>query len=98
MDSPPLTPRRAVLVCITAVLTALMCAGMCAAAVLTPAPAAVVPFVAIVCVCCPMVTGWELPGAVEALRGRRLNAEAAALADLRRGLALLPETDHPLGL
>ena len=75
-----------------------MSATICAIAVLTPAPAAVVPIVALVCVCCPMLAALELPSALAALRRRAENHEAHALDALRRSLAQLPETEHPLGL
>jgi hypothetical protein len=39
-----------------------------------------------------MAVAYELPGAVLALRAHR-----RACAALRRGLAELPETPHPLG-
>jgi hypothetical protein len=96
-QSPP-SRRQAVLVCFAAVVTALMCAGVCAAAVLVPAPATVVPVVVAVCVGCPMFAAWELPKAVSALRMRRRKHDARALAALRRSLEQLPETEHPLGL
>lgn len=89
-----LTRRQAVVICITVTLTALMCAGMCAAAVIVPAPTAVVPVIAVVSVACPMVGAWQLPAAVAALRRPRGDD---ALESLRRALDGLPETEHPLG-
>jgi hypothetical protein len=68
---------------------------VCAAATLTPAPSAVVPLVALICVGCPMFASWEVPPALAALRARRGNK---ALAMLRESLDRLPEVEHPLGL
>jgi hypothetical protein len=98
MPRRPLTRLQAVLTCAAAAITALMSAVICAIAVLTPAPAVVVPIVALVCVCCPMLAALELPRALAALRRRGEHHEAHALHTLRRSLAQLPETEHPLGL
>jgi hypothetical protein len=98
MASPARTRHQARLICLTAAVTALMCAGVLAAAVLVPAPAAVVPVVVAVCICCPMLAAWELPGAISALRRRGAAAEKHAVATMRRALDRLPETEHPLGL
>jgi len=87
-----LSPGRARLVCLSAVAMALACAGLIVVAVLVPPPAAIVPLLALVCIGCPMAVAYELPGAVLALRAHR-----RACAALRRGLAELPETPHPLG-
>jgi hypothetical protein len=95
--SPP-SRRQALLVCFAAVVTALLCAGVCAAAVLVPAPATVVPMVVAVCIGGPIFATWEVPRAVAALRTRRRKHDAKALAALRRSLDALPETEHPLGL
>jgi hypothetical protein len=97
MASVHLTRRQASLVCLTAALTALLCAGVLAAAVLVPAPPAVVPVLVLFCICCPMLAALELPRAVAALRRRGAAAEVLALDQLRRGLDRLPETEHPLG-
>ncbi len=93
-----LTRAQAILVFVTAILTPLACAGLCAAAILVPAPAGVVPIVALCCVGCPMFAAWQLPSALMTIRVRGRRAQAAALAELRRGLDQLPETEHPLGL
>jgi hypothetical protein len=93
-----LTTPQAMAICVTAVVAALACAGLCAAAILVPAPAGVVPVVAVCCVGCPMMSAWRLPPAITFFRTRQARHRAAALAELRRGLDQLPETDHPLGL
>jgi hypothetical protein len=101
---PPTAPRlclttpQAIAICVTAAVAAVACAGLCAAAILVPAPTAIVPIVAVCCVVCPMMAAWQLPPAVTFFRTRRARHRAAALAELRRGLDQLPETDHPLGL
>jgi hypothetical protein len=92
-----LSRREAIFVCVTAALVMLMGAGLCAAAILVPAPAAVVPLIALSCVVMPLLAGWRLPGAVSALRGQPRRFGELSLAALRRELDRLPETDHPLG-
>ena len=87
-------PARARLVLITALLSALVAAGICVAAVLARAPVAATPLVAAICVGCPMFAVLEVPAALAALR---MNRGEQALARLRRRLAELPETEHPLG-
>ena len=87
-----LSPSRARLVCLSAASMALACAGLIVTAVLLPPPAAIVPFLAIVCIGCPMAAACELPAAIVALRAHR-----RAGAAFRRGLAELPETPHPRG-
>jgi hypothetical protein len=87
-----LSPSRARLVCASATAMALACAALIVVAVLMPPPAAIVPVLALVCIGCPMAAAYELPAALTALRSHRL-----AGAALRRGLAELPETPHPLG-
>ena len=90
------------MVCAVAVLAALLGAGLLCAAILVPAPAAVLPLLGVVCVGLPMLAAWEmarthaaLGGIVQALRhGGRLDERA--LAELRRALERLPETAHPL--
>jgi hypothetical protein len=101
------TRRRAIRLCVFAALTALMCGGLLTGAALAPAPPAVLPFLVIVCIGCPMAAAWELPVAIARLRGERERADhragraaaldARALAALRRQLDQLPETRHPLG-
>ena len=60
--------RQAILVCVTAAVVVLMGVGLCSAAILVPAPAAVVPLVAVSCAGLPILAGWRVPMAVEALR------------------------------
>jgi hypothetical protein len=91
------TRREAILVCVTALLVTLMGVGLCSAAILVPAPAAVVPLIAISCVGMPLLGGWRLPAAVATLRDRPRRAAERRLAAFRRELERLPETDHPLG-
>jgi len=86
---------RPVLVLIVALLTTAMSAALCAAAILTPAPAAVVPLVVIVCIGCPLLASWETPDAMARLRARRVGGRA--LSQLRESLAQLPDAEHPLG-
>ncbi len=92
---PPATPSQPRLVLLAAVLTAMISAGVCVAAILAPAPAVAIPLVVAICVGCPMFAGWEVPNALSALRANRAGN---ALAKLRRTLDRLPETEHPLGL
>jgi hypothetical protein len=87
-----LSPSRARLVCLSAAAMALACAGLIVTAVLVPPPAAIVPVLALVCIGCPMAAAYELPAAIMALRSHH-----RAGAALRRVLAELPETPHPLG-
>jgi hypothetical protein len=87
------------MLCVFVAVTALVCAGLLAAAALVPAPPVVLPFIALVCIGSSMVAGHELPVAIAGLRRtlpRTLDHEA--LDALRRQLDQLPETPHPLGL
>lgn len=77
-------------------LTALVGAGLCVAAIAVPAPAAVAPLVALVCVGAPAFASWGVPGAIMSLRAQR--GSGHALMAFRRSLDDLPEVDHPLGL
>jgi peptidoglycan/LPS O-acetylase OafA/YrhL len=84
-------------------ITVATCAALLAAAALVPAPAAVLPLVAVVCLGCPMFAVWELsrrfgPGAGVRAAPDERTLDAKALEELRRALARLPETRHPLGL
>src|SRR5207248_4236946 len=96
------TPRQALMACVLAALTALLCSGLLGAAALVPAPHAVLPFVIAVCIGCPMVAAWELPASVTVLRvavrdrGRPAQdpLEPWVLDDLLARLEELPETDH----
>jgi hypothetical protein len=77
----------------------LTCAGLVSAAVLVPAPPVVVPFLVATCIGFPMRAGLELPASVAVLRaGRHTRGDARLLADMRRHLRQLPETQHPLDL
>lgn len=91
----PAAPARPRLVVLVAALTSVISAAVCVAAILAPAPAVVIPFVVAICVGCPIFAGWEVPNAVAALQAKRAGR---VLARLRRSLAELPETEHPLGL
>jgi hypothetical protein len=82
--------RRAILVGVFAAVATLVCAALLLAAVLVPAPTAVLPFVIAACLGCPMAATYELARAVAAVREPQL--------ELRRELDRLPETPHPLGL
>src|SRR4051794_20674532 len=101
LPRPSRTEAR--LICAFVVLTVLVCTGLFAAAVLVPAPPAVLPLVAAVCIAGPMVAAWELRGARGALpRADEDGAEpppldSRAVAALRQHLEQLPETNHPLG-
>jgi fucose permease len=86
--------RHPHLVLLVAAVSVLSSVALCAAAILVPAPAAVVPLVALICVGVPMSVSWEIPAAVAAMRARRGHR---ALALLREHLERLPEVDHPLG-
>jgi hypothetical protein len=85
--------------CIVAGATALSCAALLCAAALAPAPTMLIPFIAAVCIACPMLAAWELPRAAAGFRHHRarIRDNARAVAELRAGLAELPETSHPLG-
>ena len=89
------TRSQAGLILLAALMTTITSAALCTAAILAPAPMAVVPFVVIVCIGCPMLASWQVPDVVAALRSRRLAGRA--LSQMHRGLAQLPETEHPLG-
>jgi CHASE2 domain-containing sensor protein len=85
----PSMRRRAFLTCLSVALIALACAGLLAAATLVPAPPAALPFVILACVATPMAGAFELARTVAVLREPH--------EQLRRELARLPETPHPLG-
>ena len=86
----PRRRRHAIHACVSVAVTALVCAGLLAAAALVPAPPTVLVFVIVVCIGCPMAAAYELAHAVPALRDPSV--------ELRRQLDRLPETEHPLGL
>ena len=87
--------RRALATCAFAALTTVVCVCLLGAAALAPAPPAVVPLIALVCVGCPVLASWQVPAAIAAMGNRE---EREAIAALRRRLNELPETHHPLGL
>jgi hypothetical protein len=98
--------RRALAVSAFAVFTALACGGLITAAILVPAPVAALPLIAIACVGLPMLAAWQLASVHVALGGLRAALRRAprhrpldesAVHELRRSLARLPETEHPLG-
>jgi hypothetical protein len=100
MSSSPLSTRgQALLVCATLALTVLTCAGLLFAAALVPAPPAVLPFIAAVCIGFPVAASWDLRPSLAILRRsggltpRRRNARL--LAEMRAYLEQLPETPHP---
>jgi hypothetical protein len=81
--------RRALLFGAGMTLSAMVCAGLLAAAVLVPAPHAALPFLILTCIACPMAAAFEPANAIHVLREPRMQ--------LRRELDRLPETPHPLG-
>jgi len=94
MDSGALPSRpQALIVGAFVFLTAAACVGLLVAAAVVPAPPVVMPLVVVTCIACPTVAAWELRPSVDALRAR---SRARQLAELRRDLARLPETPHPL--
>jgi hypothetical protein len=93
------TRRRPLLLCACVTLTAVMCGALLCAAALVPAPPAVLPFLVVVCIGCPMAAACELPPAIAALRRTGARAlDSRSLEALRRELDALPEAEHPLGL
>jgi hypothetical protein len=99
MPRPIRTRREALLTCAFVALTAVICAGLMTAAVLVPAPPAVLPLIVATCIGCPMLAALQLPALATALRSGRVRGwapDARLLADMRRYLRQLPETQHPL--
>jgi hypothetical protein len=92
-----MTRRQAWLVCAVALLTALTCCALCAGAVLAPAPAGVAPLLAVCCIGMPIFGTWQVPAALDVLRGPGRVDASPVLAEFRRELARLPEAEHPLG-
>jgi len=80
----------------------LLCAALLCVAVLLSAPPAALPFVVAIGVGCPVWAAWELSPSIAVLRrARKQRGETLdldALEEMRRHLARLPETHHPLGL
>jgi len=87
-------PPQPALTLAVAFVTALISAAVCTGAILAPAPAVAIPLVVAICIGCPLFAGWEVPGALVALRVKRAGK---SLVKLRRSLDALPETEHPLG-
>jgi hypothetical protein len=101
MSRPLPTRRQAILSCVIVWLTALACAALLSAAVLVPAPPVVLPLIVATCIGGPMLAALELPVSIAALRAGRAGRrprDARLLADMRRYLRQLPETQHPLDL
>jgi hypothetical protein len=91
MDRETCSRRDAIARIAFAVVVVLACAGLVSAAALVPAPPLVLPLIAIVSIGGPMTVTPELQAGIAALRRQR-----DAMAALRRNLAELPETAHPL--
>ena len=91
MDHGSCSRRDAIARIAFALLVVLACAGLVSAAALVPAPPLVLPLIAIVSIGGPMTVTPELQAGIAALRRQR-----DAIAALRRSLAELPETAHPL--
>ena len=91
MDTETCSRREAIARIAFAVLVVLACVGLISAAALVPAPPLVLPLIAIVSVGGPMTVTRELQAGIAVLRRHR-----HAIATLRRNLAELPETAHPL--
>jgi hypothetical protein len=101
MSSRPLPDRgQALLVCASVAVTVLVCAGLLSAAALVPAPPVALPFIIVICIGFPMFASWELRTALAILRMRGgvrgQRGDARVLAEMRRYLEQLPETQHPL--
>jgi hypothetical protein len=99
-DSLMITPTRLTrsrphVVLLVAAVTWLLSVALCMAAILAPAPSAVVPLVALIAIGAPLFAGWDAPIAIAYLRSRR--SAGRAMSALRRALAQLPETEHPRG-
>ena len=98
-DEPGSAPRAEgsppTLALLAALLTTLTCSALCAGAIVGHAPEVAVPLIVAICIGCPMLASWHVPGTVVVLRRRR--RAARALAQMRRGLAELPDAEHPLG-
>jgi hypothetical protein len=82
--------RRVIIAGLFAAVATIVCGTLLAAAVLVPAPTAVLPFVIVTCLGCPMAGAYEMALALAALRDPQV--------ELRRELDRLPEAPHPLGL
>jgi hypothetical protein len=91
----PMPTRLLALRALYVALMLVCAAGLVAAAVLVPAPPLALPAVVVLALGMPMTAAWELSSVVAALR--HAGREGRAVAGLRRELAALPETHHPLG-
>jgi hypothetical protein len=105
MTAPLPSPRQAVLGCVFAAVTALVCGSLFTAAALEHAPPVVLPLLVIVCIGCPIISSWNVPVAIAVLRATASDRRERrsqmlgrhSVAELRRVLDGLPETEHPLG-
>jgi len=70
-----------------AVMTALFSMAVCAAAVLVPSPAPVVPLVLAVCVGARLLAPWEAPSALACVPGERSRRRAFGRAPTQRPAA-----------
>ena len=97
---PVMTRVDAKIHCAFVALVAFACTGRISAAALAPAPAIVQPFVVVLCIGSAMLAASELPDSIAVLRATRTprTRRRWELAELRRQLDELPETEHPLGL
>ena len=98
MSTAPPTYRQAVARCTITLLTAIVSGGLVAAAVLVPAPPALLLVLIPVCVGYPMLAAVWSAESIGVVRNRwaRGRVHQRALGELRRDLDLLPETGHPL--
>jgi hypothetical protein len=87
-------PAKPRLVLFSALLTTLISVATCTGAILGRPPVLAIPFIVAICVGGPIFGAWDVPRAIAALR---VETVGAALARFRRGLAELPEIEHPLG-
>jgi len=77
--------------CCLAALVVAAAVVLLLAAALAPAPLPILPIVVLIGVGVPMVVAYELPPAIASLRAHR-----RLVTTVRRDLAQLPETAHPL--
>jgi hypothetical protein len=90
------TRRQALASLFSVVLSVIACAALMTAAVVAHAPVAVLPFLTLASIACPMTLAWSAPLNLAVLRTRTTDRDAVAA--LRRELDGLPEAEHPLGL
>jgi hypothetical protein len=96
--APIAGPRRAILILAGACAGVAIAVALTVIAALLSAPAVVDEVVAGAAVVVSLAGARTIPRAVTTLRGARRARKSVALAELRRNLAELPETPHPLGL